>query len=85
MTSTILTVVGLIAVMYFMVLRPENKKKKQAEEMRDGLSVGDEIITAGGLVGKICAIKEDTVVFETSEDRVRLEVLKTAINSTGKA
>lgn len=77
--ANILMIVALIAVFYFMMIRPENKRKKAEEKMRSELAVGDEISTIGGLVGTICAIKEDTVVIETSADRVRVEFTKTAV------
>ena len=76
-------IVVMIAVMYFMLIRPENKKKKAAEEMRSSLKVGDEITTIGGIVGTICAVKEQTVVMETGADRVRIEFTKWAISSKG--
>lgn len=65
MLSMILPFVLLIAVFYFLLIRPENKKKKAAAKMRSELAVGDEITTIGGIVGTICAVKEDTIVIET--------------------
>ncbi|MGM9615635.1 MAG: preprotein translocase subunit YajC [Oscillospiraceae bacterium] len=82
--SMIVMIVIMIAIFYFFLIRPENKKKKQAEEMRNNLAVGDLVTTIGGIVGRIVAIKSETIVFETSEDRVRMEVTKWAISSTGK-
>ena len=82
--SMIIMLVVLIAVFYFFMIRPENKKKKQMQEMRNSLSVGDTITTIGGIMGKIVSVKEDSIVFETSEDRVRMQVTKWAISSTGK-
>ena len=82
--SMILMIVIMIAVFYFFLIRPENKKKKAAEEMRSNLSVGDQITTIGGIIGRIVAVKSESIVFETSEDRVRMEVTKWAISSTGK-
>ena len=76
-------IVAMIAVMYFMLIRPENKKKKAAEEMRSSLKVGDTITTIGGIVGTICAVKEQTIVMETGADRVRIEFTKWAISSKG--
>lgn len=73
----------MIAIMYFMLIRPENKKKKAAEEMRNSLKAGDTITTIGGIVGTICAVKEQTVVMETGADRVRIEFTKWAISSKG--
>ena len=82
--SMIVVMVIMIAVFYFFLIRPENKKKKQLEEMRSSLSVGDDVTTIGGIVGKVVAVKENYIVFETGEDRVRLQVTKWAISTTGK-
>ena len=82
--SMIIMIVVMIAIFYFFLIRPENKKKKAAEEMRSSLSVGDQVTTIGGIIGRIVAVKSDSIVFETSEDRVRMEVTKWAISSTGK-
>ena len=80
----ILMIVIMFAVFYFFMIRPENKKKKKAEEMRNSLSLGDEIITIGGMIGKIVQITEDTITFETGEDRVRIQIKKWAISTTAK-
>lgn len=72
-SSSIIMLVVLIAVFYFMLIRPENKRKKKAQEMRDSLKKGDTITTIGGIVGKIVMVKPDTIVIETSDDRVRME------------
>ena len=82
--SMIIMIVLMIVVFYFFLIRPENKKKKAAEEMRNSLSVGDQITTIGGIIGRIVAVKGESIVFETGEDRVRLEVTKWAISATGK-
>ena len=79
----IIMIVAMLAIMYFMLIRPENKKKKAAEEMRSSLKVGDQITTIGGIVGSICAVKEKTIVMETGADRVRIEFTKWAISSKG--
>ncbi len=83
MLSIILMIVVMIAIFYFLMIRPENKKKKAANEMRNSLKVGDEITTIGGIVGTICAVKEETIVMETGADRVRIEFTKWAISSKG--
>ena len=82
--SMIIMIVVMIAIFYFFLIRPENKKKKAAEEMRSSLSVGDQITTIGGIIGRIVMVKSESVVFETSEDRVRLEIAKWAISTKGK-
>ena len=83
MLGMILPLVLLIAVFYFLLIRPENKKKKAAAKMRSELSVGDQITTIGGIVGTICAVKENTIVIETSSDRVRMEFTKWAVSTRG--
>ncbi len=83
--STILMLVAMLAVFYFMMIRPENKRKKEAEQMRSEMKVGDEIVTIGGICGKVVHIKEDKFVIETSADQVRMELAKWALstNETG--
>ena len=82
--SLILMMVAMFAIFYFLIIRPENKKKKKTEEMRNSLSLGDEITTIGGIMGKIVQITEDTITFETGEDRVRIQTKKWAISTTAK-
>ena len=83
MGSTIMMIVLMIAIFYFLMIRPENKRKKQAEEMRNSLKKGDWLTTIGGVYGRIVSITDRTVVIETSEDRVRVEFLKSAIGQVG--
>ena len=80
---TIVMLVVMLAVFYFMLIRPENKRKKEAEKMRSELAVGDVITSIGGIVGTICAVKESTVVIESGADRVRIELTKWAVSSKG--
>ena len=80
---SILMIVLMVAIFYFMLIRPESKRKKQAEEMRSSLQKGDWLTTIGGVYGRIVAITDRTVVIETSEDRVRVEFLKSAIGQVG--
>ena len=83
MGSTIMMIVLMIAIFYFLMIRPENKRKKQAEEMRNSLKKGDWLTTIGGVYGRVVGITDRTVVIETSEDRVRVEFLKSAIGQVG--
>ena len=73
----------MILVMYFLIIRPQNKKKKAEEKMRKELQVGDEITTIGGLLGKVVSIKEesDSLVIETGSDRSRIRIKKWAVAS----
>ncbi len=82
-SSPILLVVVMVAVFYFMLIRPENKRKKEAEEMRNSLKKGDWLTTIGGVYGRVVAVTDRTVVIETSEDRVRVEFIKSAIGTVG--
>ena len=83
-SSTLIMIVLMFAVFYFFFIRPENKKKKQVEQMRNALTVGDEITTIGAITGKIVQVTEDTVTFETGEDRVRIQIKKWGISTTAK-
>ena len=80
---SIVLLVLMFALLYFFMIRPENKRKKQAQAMRDSLTVGDEITTIGGIIGTICAVKENTIVIETGADRVRIEFTKWAVSNVG--
>ena len=82
--SMLIMIVLMFAVFYFFMIRPENKKKKQVEQMRNSLSVGDEITTIGAITGKVVQVTEDTVTFDTGEDRVRIQVKKWGISTTAK-
>ena len=83
MLGTVGMLVVMLAIFYFMLIRPENKKKKELAKMRSELAVGDEIPTIGGILGTICAVKEESIVIETSADRVRIEFAKWAISTKG--
>ena len=80
---TLVMIVVLIAVFYLFMIRPESKRKKQQDEMRNNLRKGDQITTIGGVVGRIVKIEEDTLIIETSEDRVRMEFAKWAVSTVG--
>ena len=79
--SSIFFLIILFVVFYFFMIRPENKRKKQLNEMRDHTAVGDEIVTSGGIMGKVVQVTGDTITFETGEDRVRMQVTKWAIST----
>lgn len=79
----ILIYVAIFAVIYLVMIRPNSKKKKQEQEMRNNIGIGDDVTTIGGIVGRIVAIKDDEDVFiiETGSDRVKLKFRKWAISS----
>ena len=81
--ETLIMIVLMFAVLYFLMLRPEKKRKQQAQQMRDGLKKGDTITTIGGVIGKVVSVDKDTFVIETSEDRVRVQFAKWALSQVG--
>ena len=85
MGSSIIMLVMMLALMYFMLIRPENKRKKEAEEMRSSLKTGDNVTTIGGVTGTVVDVKEDKFVLETGADRVRIEFAKFALSENHTA
>ena len=85
MSSTIIMIVVMIGVFYFMLIRPENKRKKEAEQLRSNIKVGDQVTTIGGIVGTVVNVKEDKFVIETSADQVRIEFQKWALSTNETA
>ena len=83
--STILMLVMMLAIFYFMLIRPENKRKKEAEQMRSSVKTGDKIVSIGGIMGTVVSVKDDKIVLETSSDQVRIEMAKWAISSNETA
>ena len=82
-TSLVLTLVMLVGFglfFYFFMIRPQKKQEKEINDMRNNLSVGDEITTIGGIIGKVISIRDETVVIETSHDRTKIRLLKSAIS-----
>ncbi|MBQ7129944.1 MAG: preprotein translocase subunit YajC [Oscillospiraceae bacterium] len=85
MSSSLIMMVAMIAIFYFMLIRPENKRKKEAEEMRSSVKTGDKIITIGGITGTVVNVKDSRIVIETGADQVRIELEKWAISSNETA
>ena len=78
---TIIMLVAMVGVFYFFLYRPQKKQEKQQRAMMDALTVGDEITTIGGIVGRVVSIKDEVVSIETSKDRTRLSILRSAVRS----
>ena len=74
-------IVVLIAVFYFVGIRPQKKQEKEVANMRNNLQVGDEITTIGGIIGKVVSIKEETITIETSRDRTKIRLLRSAVRT----
>ncbi|MBO7170143.1 MAG: preprotein translocase subunit YajC [Clostridia bacterium] len=70
---------GVAVFFYFFMIRPQRKQEKEANNMRNSLEIGDEVVTIGGIIGQIVSIKGDTVTIATSKDRNKIRFLKTAI------
>ena len=85
MGSTVFMLVMMIAIMYFVMIRPENKRKKEAEQMRAAVKKGDKVVTIGGIVGVVVDVKENKFVMETGADQVRIEFEKWALSSNETA
>ena len=85
MGSTVIMLVLMIAIFYFMLIRPESKRNKEAEQMRGAGKTGAKIVTIGGIVGVVVDVKESRIVVETSADQVRIELEKWAISSNETA
>lgn len=78
--SSLAMFVPMGLILYFMIIRPDNKRKKQAQEMRESIEVGDKITTIGGMIGRVVHVTNDTVTFECGEDRVRIEIAKWGVS-----
>ena len=85
MGSTLVMMVAMIAIFYFMLIRPGNKRKKESKEMRSSVKKGDKVTTIGGIIGTVVDVKENNIVIETSADQVRMELAKWALSSNETA
>ena len=81
----IIMIVLMVAIFYFLLIRPENKRKKAADQMRSALKKGDKIVTIGGIMGTIVHVTEDDITIETSEDKVRVQFKKWAVSTNVRA
>ena len=77
---SLLWIVAIFVVMYFVMIRPQKKKQKEEQKMRESLQVGDEIITIGGIIGRIVSIKDDTIVIETP-DHSKIQLCNWAVSA----
>lgn len=77
--TTVLPILLMVVIFYFLLIRPEKKRSKKMKEMLDNLQVADEVVTTGGIIGRVLSVKEDTVLIETGSDRTRLRVLRSSI------
>ena len=78
--SMILPLIILLLVMYFLLIRPQKKREKEVNAMRSGVQVGDEIITIGGICGKIVKTKEESLIIQVGADKVKFEIMRWAVS-----
>ncbi len=83
--GTIILMVALFAIMYFVMIRPQKKKQKEEQEMRDSIQIGDEITTIGGICGRVVTVKDDSLVIETGADRNKMKITRWAIQTNNTA
>ena len=81
MLIQLLPLVLIFVVFYFMLIRPQKKREKAVQQMRSSLEVGDEIVTAGGIIGRVVSIKDDTLVIETGSDRSKIRIARWAVQA----
>lgn len=80
MLATLLPLVLLLVVMYFLLIRPQKKREKQVNQMRSNVRVGDEIITIGGICGKVVKTKDESLVIQVGADKVKFEIMRWAVS-----
>lgn len=83
--TMILMMAALFGVMYFVMIRPQKKRQKEEQEMRDAIQIGDEITTIGGICGRVVTVKEDSLVIETGADRNKMKITRWAIQTNNTA
>lgn len=79
MLTMLIPLALMIVIFYFLIIRPEKKRSKKMKEMLDNLEVADEVVTTGGIIGRVLSVKEDTVLIETGSDRTKIRILKSSI------
>lgn len=78
--ATLLPLVLLLVVMYFLLIRPQKKREKEVNAMRSSVQVGDEIITIGGICGKVVKTKDESLVIQVGADKVKFEIMRWAVS-----
>ena len=84
-SSMIFMLVAMFAIMYFVMIRPQKKRQKEEQEMRNAVEVGDEITTIGGICGKVVIVKEQHLIIETGADRNRMQITRWAVQQNNTA
>ena len=84
MGSMIVMMLAVLAIMYFLMIRPQKKKDKQLQDLRNSLEIGDNVTTIGGIVGRVVAIKDETIVLETGTERNKVRFKRWAVQDVEK-
>jgi len=84
-SGMIIFMVALFAIMYFMMIRPQKKRQKEEQAMRDNIQIGDEITTIGGIMGRVVTTKEDSLIIETGADRNKMKIARWAVQTNNTA
>jgi preprotein translocase subunit YajC len=79
MGSMLIVMVPLFLIMYFLMIRPQKKQERETNEMRNSIMVGDEICTIGGVIGRVCSIKNDILTLEINKDRTKMKIYRWAV------
>lgn len=79
MLGTLAPMILIIVLMYFLMIRPQKKREKETQEMRSKLDVGDEVVTRGGVIGRVVSLRDDTLIIETGSDRSKIRVARWAV------
>lgn len=80
-STFLILMVVMLGAMYFIMLRPQKKRQKQEQEMRNSIEIGDEIITIGGINGRVVTVKDDSLVIETGADKTKIKIERWAVNT----
>lgn len=83
--TMILPLVLLVVIMYFLLIRPQKKREKQVTAMRNAVKVGDEVVTIGGIRGKIVKTKDDVLTIQVGSDKSKFEIMRWAISKVENA
>ena len=83
--GTLLPLILLLLIMYFLLIRPQKKREKEVNAMRNAIQVGDEVITIGGICGKVVKTKEETLVIQVGADKVKFEMMRWSISKVVNA
>ncbi len=77
----IMLLLVMLGVMYLMIIRPQKKREKETAQMLNSIQVGDEVVTTGGIIGRVTVVKEDNLIIESGNDRTKIRIKRYAVQS----